>query len=102
MTDAASSEPPSERSRSLLHFEVILPGGVGSEEETEHEVATGEALGARAWTNDLWALPWRTAGNASMTGGAVPGAQAEAHCEASTPRDGITLVGLDGKVMRVW
>ena len=102
MTGAPPSESSSDPSRSLLHFEVILPGGIEREEETEHEVATGEALGARAWTDDLWALPWRTTGNASMTGGAVPGAQAEAHIEASTPRDGITLVGLDGKVMRVW
>lgn len=101
LSDVAPLGGSAAQQNTLLRFEVLKPDGSRVEEHTDHDIATGSDLSSSTWADSLWALPWRTTGNAALLGSA-PGALTEAHCEAQTPRDGFCLVGLDGKEMRVW
>ena len=66
----------------MLRFEVIPPGGIGAiDEPSDHDIATGGDLGLQLWSNNMWAMPWRTTVNAALHG-AAPGEHAEAHWEA--------------------
>ena len=63
----------------LLRFGA-QPDGSRVEEHTDHDIATGSDLSSSTWADSLWALPWRTTGDAALLGSA-PGAL-KAHCEA--------------------